>query len=99
MAAIPPLKVRSRKSETLTIGKSLLVVTANNKTKVYGQSNPTLDGSVVGIVAGDNITATYTTTATQLSNVTAGGFGITPHVLRHSFAMARPGCAIGLSDA
>ncbi len=43
----------------LTVEKVPLTVSANNHTKVYGQVNPTLDGDIVGVVNGDNLTATY----------------------------------------
>lgn len=38
-----------------------LTVQANNKTMVRGSAMPVLDGTVTGVVAGDNITATYAT--------------------------------------
>lgn len=53
-----------------------LTVTAANASKLYGQANPLLTGSIVGIRNGDNITATYATTATQSSPV--GTYPIVP---------------------
>jgi subtilase family serine protease len=44
-----------------------VVVTAANATKVAGQANPTLTGTIVGAVNGDVLTATYSTTATTSS--------------------------------
>ncbi len=49
---------------TLTITPAALSVTANNKTRSFGVANPTLDGVLTGVTAGDNITASYSTTAT-----------------------------------
>jgi hypothetical protein len=46
-----------------------LVVTVDNQTKVYGAALPTLTGSVSGLVNGDNITASFSTTATDASGV------------------------------
>ncbi len=55
---------------SLTINAKVATVTANNKTKTYGDVNPTLDASVVGNVpGGDPINYTLTTTATQFSSV------------------------------
>jgi hypothetical protein len=62
---------------TLTITPAPLSVTANNQTKVYGAAVPTLTGTLTGIVNGDNITASFSTTATASSDVVAGGYPIT----------------------
>ena len=61
----------------LTITPAPLSVTANSKSKTYGAPNPTLDGTLTGVVNGDDITASYSTTATQFSDVVAGGYAIT----------------------
>lgn len=61
---------------TVQINPAPLTVTANSKSRLYGQPNPALDGSLVGIKNGDNITATFTTTATQASPV--GTYPIAP---------------------
>ena len=58
-------------SVTLTINKTALTVTVNPATSVYGATFPTFTGTVSGVVAGDGITATYSTTATPTSP--AGG--------------------------
>jgi hypothetical protein len=55
---------------------TVITVTADSKTRGYGQTNPTLTGSLTGVQSGDNITATYTTTAT--TNSTVGSYVITP---------------------
>jgi Ca2+-binding RTX toxin-like protein len=57
------------------VAQAPLVVTADSKTKVYGAALPSLTGSVVGLVNGDVITATFTTTATAASGV--GAYPIT----------------------
>jgi hypothetical protein len=56
--------------------KYLLTVTASNQSRTYGATNPVLTGTLVGVRAGDGITATYTTTATSGSPV--GTYAITP---------------------
>ncbi|MGA2175973.1 MAG: MBG domain-containing protein [Verrucomicrobiota bacterium] len=63
---------------TLTVGQAPLTVVAANQTRIYGQSNPTLTGTVSGVVNGDNITASYSTTATAESPV--GSYSIVPLV-------------------
>ena len=47
---------------TLTINQLNASVTPNAGTKVYGQSDPTLTGTLVGFLPGDNVTATYSRT-------------------------------------
>ena len=61
----------------LIVSPATLTVTTDPQTKVYGTPNPTLTGSVSGLENGDNITANYSTTATQFSDVAAGGYPIT----------------------
>lgn len=55
-----------------------LTVTANSVSRIYGAANPAFTGSITGVVNGDSITATYTTTATAASGV--GSYPITPKV-------------------
>jgi uncharacterized repeat protein (TIGR01451 family) len=59
----------------ITINKAPLSVVANNVSRPFGSPNPTLTGTITGVKNGENITATFTTTATQTSNV--GTFTIT----------------------
>ncbi|HET9183279.1 MAG TPA: MBG domain-containing protein, partial [Candidatus Angelobacter sp.] len=54
---------------TLTVTPAPLTVTVDNATRVYGDPNPTFTGTITGIKNGDNITATYSTTATITSFV------------------------------
>jgi uncharacterized repeat protein (TIGR01451 family) len=61
---------------TLTITKAPLSVVANNASRPFGSANPAFTGTVTGIKNGENITASFATTATQASNV--GTFPITP---------------------
>jgi len=42
--------------------------------------NPTFTGSVTGVLNGDSITTTYSTTATQYSPVNVGGYPITASI-------------------
>jgi hypothetical protein len=63
-------------SGTLTVQPAPLQVTANNKTRMYGDPNPPLDGTLTGVRNGDVITAQYATTATAQSLL--GTYSITP---------------------
>jgi MBG domain (YGX type) len=55
---------------TLTINQAVATVTANDKSKAYGQANPALDATVTGeVTGGDPVNYTLATAATQLSNV------------------------------
>src|SRR5204862_208609 len=58
----------------LTVTKSALIVSADNKTRIYGAANPPLTGAIDGVQNGDNITPSYGTPATASSNV--GGYPI-----------------------
>jgi uncharacterized repeat protein (TIGR03803 family) len=53
-----------------------LTVTASNASRLYGAANPMFTGTVTGLTNGDNITATYMTTATISSPV--GTYPIVP---------------------
>ena len=59
----------------ITINKAPLSVVANNQSRPFGSINPALTGTITGVKNGENITASFTTTATQTSNV--GTFAIT----------------------
>jgi hypothetical protein len=71
---------------TLTIGQAPLSVKADDKSRVYGDPNPTFTGTLTGVQNGDNITATYGTSATQASAV--GTSAIVP-------SLADPGNKLG----
>jgi hypothetical protein len=49
---------------TLVVNKAPLSVTPNNASRTYGTSNPAFTGSIVGLVNGDTITATYASGST-----------------------------------
>jgi 6-phosphogluconolactonase (cycloisomerase 2 family) len=59
----------------ITVNKAPLSVVANNLSRPYGSVNSTLTGTITGVKNGENITASFSTTATQTSNV--GTFAIT----------------------
>ena len=59
---------------SLTVNKAPLSVTANNQSMTYGGTVPTLTGTLSGVMAGDGITAAYTTTGTSAS--AAGSYPI-----------------------
>src|SRR5207253_2874208 len=61
---------------SLSVTPAPLTITAADKTKVYGDANPTLTGSIVGLKNSDAITATYATTADATSGV--GSYAIVP---------------------
>lgn len=61
---------------SILINQAPLSVTAASVSRLYGSPNPVFTGSIVGIKNGDNITATYATTATQSSPV--GTYPIVP---------------------
>lgn len=64
---------------TLTVTPTApLVITVNNASRPYGQLNPAFTGTVSGLVNGDTVTVTYSTTATQFSPV--GNYPITATV-------------------
>src|SRR5208337_2717502 len=54
----------------------VLVVTAANQWRTYGAANPALTGTVTGLQNGDDITATFGTSATPGSPV--GTYAIVP---------------------
>jgi hypothetical protein len=63
-------------SVSLTVNTAPLTVTAADASRQYGQANPSFTGIITGIQNGDNITATYATSATAASTV--GTFAIVP---------------------
>lgn len=60
---------------TLTVTKAALTVRANDATRLYGDENPELTGTLTGLLNGDPVTATYSTPAGRSS--TAGRYAIT----------------------
>jgi MBG domain (YGX type)/Purple acid Phosphatase, N-terminal domain len=57
----------------VTLG--VLTVNVNNQVRGYGQPNPVLTGTLVGVASGDNITASFTTAAD--TNSAVGSYPIT----------------------
>ena len=60
---------------TLTVDKAAATVTANAKSKTYGEANPAFDAAVTGTVNGDVLDYSLATAATQASGV--GSYPIT----------------------
>lgn len=56
-------------NSTLTITKANLTITTNNFSKNFGAVNPAFTSSVTGIVNNDVVDLSYTTAATELSNI------------------------------
>jgi hypothetical protein len=67
----------SKTNATLTVTKAPLTVTAASPSRLYGDPNPALTGTVVGIKNNDAYTATYTTLATASSSVAGSPYAIT----------------------
>src|SRR5207237_629721 len=59
----------------LTVNPAPLAVVVDSKNKVYGDPNPPLTGTLTGVKNSDNITASYSTTATAASAI--GQYDIT----------------------
>ncbi len=64
---------------TLTVNPAALSVTAANASRLYGDSNPLLSGTITGIKNADNITATYASPAVATSAV--GPYPIVPTLI------------------
>jgi gliding motility-associated-like protein len=67
-------------TQTFTVAKAILTVTATGKTKVYGQANPTLDYLITGLVNGDNssvVSGNATINTVADINSTPGSYPIT----------------------
>ena len=65
-------------TQSFNVTPATLTVTAANATRPYGAANPAFSGTVAGVVNGDQITATYSTTATSSSD--PGTYAIVPAV-------------------
>jgi hypothetical protein len=66
-------------TQTFAIGQAPLAVIADNAVKVLNAPVPVLTGTLTGVVAGDGITATFSTTATALSPI--GVYPIVPSLV------------------
>jgi len=60
-------------SQTLTVAQAALSITAANASRVFGAVNPIFDGTILGVVNGDTITATYASSAN--ATTAAGVYG------------------------
>ncbi|WP_154859498.1 BspA family leucine-rich repeat surface protein [Cyclobacterium xiamenense] len=58
---------------TLTIGKAKLTITADDKSKIYGEENPSLTFTYDGLVNGDTKVATEPSIATTATAASAAG--------------------------
>jgi autotransporter-associated beta strand protein len=75
---LPGLTAAAAGINTVSINKATLTVTADDKSRVYGDSNPSLTYTIAGYVNSENATSasitgapTISTTATAASNVNA----------------------------
>lgn len=73
-------------SVNLTVLAEPLTVTAASTSRIFGQSNPVFTGTITGLTNNDNITATYSCSATASSPT--GTYPIVP-------ALADPGNRLG----
>jgi hypothetical protein len=64
---------------TLSVKPATLTITADDQSKVYGNDNPTLTGTIVGLKNDDAITASYSAAADKSSAV--GSYDIVPAAL------------------
>src|SRR5204863_6239613 len=64
-------------SRTLISSKRDLLISAADKTKVYGAGNPTFTGSISGVQNSDPISESFTTSADASSGI--GDYAIVPH--------------------
>ena len=71
----------------------MLTINGDNAARDYGAANPALTGSLVGLQAGDNITATFSTTATSQSNVGTYAIGGQDDGSDHIMALVMTGTA------
>src|SRR5947208_9897138 len=62
---------------TLTTTKRAPLISAADKTKVYGAGNPTFTGSISGVQNSDPIAESFTTSADASSGI--GDYAIVPH--------------------
>ena len=77
---ISDINYQGSATNTLTIATRLLSVTADDKTRAYGETNPVLTGTITGAAVGDDFTASYTTTATPTS-LSGGNYAIVPSLI------------------
>jgi hypothetical protein len=64
---------------SLAVTPAVLTITASDASRAYGVTNPVFSGTVSPLLNNDGITATYSTTATQVSP--AGTYSIVPTVV------------------
>jgi hypothetical protein len=62
----------------LSITPAPLTISANNVARPYGQANPSFTGTIVGLLNGDNVSASYSSIATTASVVGSYAIAITP---------------------
>jgi hypothetical protein len=78
---------------TITQATAVVTVTANSANRLYGASNPTFTGTIIGLQNGDTLAVTYTTSATPASPV--GSYAIVATVSGPAAANYTVGTANG----
>jgi hypothetical protein len=64
---------------SLMVLPAALKIVATSASRIYGQANPALGGTITGVTNGDNITVSYSTTAT--TNSSLGNYDIVPSLI------------------
>jgi gliding motility-associated-like protein len=64
-------------SVTLTVNKKMLTVTADNKTKIFGEPNPTFTYTITGFVNGETEAVLTTPVSISATGTNAGNYPIT----------------------
>ena len=82
---------------SINVTPAPLTVTAKNATKVYGQVNPVLTGTITALLNGDHDTATFSTVATTSSHV--GTYAITPHLTDSNYSITNANGNLAVTPA
>jgi hypothetical protein len=80
--AASPNYVMNYTAANLSVAARALTVTGDNLSRVYGDANPSLTYTTVGLVNGDTLTGSLATSATAASNI--GTFAVTQGTLSAS---------------
>ncbi len=86
---------------TINVNKANLSVTTDNYSRFFGEANPTFTGTVTGVVNGDPITASYSSTATPAT--ASGVYTITatlndPSTRLGNYNVSNPGGSLTIYD-
>src|SRR5947209_15873138 len=90
----------SKTDNTLSVGAKDAAVSANHKTKIYGEANPALDATLSGTVLGDALNYSLATTATPSARDSAHPNTITVSTT-HNYNLSKTDntLSVGAKDA